>query len=143
MSEYTAIVKQDGDWWIGWIEEVPGVNCKEASRDALLETLRITLEEALEANRGPSSSRDPRRACAQHLSRPRHRSTRTHLSDGPLDGGTGASCASTELVDTQALMCREPASRGNRCGEEHAATDFRICLDPEREVRFPRVIARH
>ena len=47
MSEYTAIVKQDGDWWIGWIEEVPGVNCQEASRDALLETLRITLEEAL------------------------------------------------------------------------------------------------
>jgi len=34
MSEYTAIVKQDGDWWIGWIEEVPGVNCQESSRDA-------------------------------------------------------------------------------------------------------------
>lgn len=51
MSDYTAIVKQDGDWWIGWIEEVPGVNCQEASREALLETLRITLEEALEANR--------------------------------------------------------------------------------------------
>lgn len=51
MGEYTAIVKQDGDWWIGWIEEVPGVNCQEPSREALLETLRITLEEALEANR--------------------------------------------------------------------------------------------
>lgn len=51
MSEYTAIVKQDGDWWIGWIEEVPGVNCQEPSREALLETLHITLEEALEANR--------------------------------------------------------------------------------------------
>jgi len=42
MGEYTAIVKQDGEWWIGWIEEVPGVNCQEPSRDALLETLRIT-----------------------------------------------------------------------------------------------------
>lgn len=51
MSEYTAILKQDGDWWIGWIQEVPGVNCQEASRHALLETLRLTLEEALEANR--------------------------------------------------------------------------------------------
>ena len=30
MSEYTAIVKQDGDWWIGWIEEVPTVNCQES-----------------------------------------------------------------------------------------------------------------
>lgn len=56
MSEYTAIVKQDGDWWIGWIEEVPGVNCQEASRDGLLDTLRITLEEALEANRADARS---------------------------------------------------------------------------------------
>jgi hypothetical protein len=27
--EYTAIVKQDGEWRIGWIEEVPGVNCQK------------------------------------------------------------------------------------------------------------------
>ena len=51
-STYTALVKQDGDWWIGWIEEVPGVNCQEKTRDELLETLRITLIEALEFNRG-------------------------------------------------------------------------------------------
>ena len=51
MNEYTAVIKQDGDWWIGWIEEVPGVNCKEASRDELLETLKITLSEALDFNR--------------------------------------------------------------------------------------------
>ena len=50
-TEYTAIVKQDGDWWIGWIEEVPLVNCQEASRYELLETLRMTLQEALELNR--------------------------------------------------------------------------------------------
>ena len=51
MNEYTAVIKQDGDWWIGWIEEVPGANCQEASRDKLLETLKITLREALEFNR--------------------------------------------------------------------------------------------
>jgi len=51
-STYTALVKQDGDWWLGWIEEVPGVNCQEKTRDELLETLRITLREALEFNRG-------------------------------------------------------------------------------------------
>lgn len=56
MSEYTAIVKQDGEWWIGWIEEVPGVNCQELSRAELLETLRITLNEALEANRADARS---------------------------------------------------------------------------------------
>lgn len=48
---YTAVVKQDGNWWIGWIEEISGVNCQEATRDELLETLKITLREALEFNR--------------------------------------------------------------------------------------------
>lgn len=48
---YTAIIKQDGDWWIGWIEEIPGVNCQEATREELAESLRVTLAEALELNR--------------------------------------------------------------------------------------------
>ena len=48
---FTAIIKQDGDWWIGWIEEISGVNCQETTRDKLLETLKITLREALEFNR--------------------------------------------------------------------------------------------
>ena len=51
-NQYTAIVKQDGDWWIGWIEEVPGVNCQESTKEALLKSLKITLREALELNRG-------------------------------------------------------------------------------------------
>jgi len=50
-NNYTAVVKQDGDWWIGWIEEIPGVNCQEATREELLESLKITLREALEFNR--------------------------------------------------------------------------------------------
>lgn len=50
-NTYTAIIQQDGDWWIGWIEEIPGVNCQEPSRDELLNSLRITLKEALEFNR--------------------------------------------------------------------------------------------
>lgn len=50
-STYTAITKKDGDWWIGWIEEVPGVNCQERTREALLESLKVTLKEALEFNR--------------------------------------------------------------------------------------------
>lgn len=50
-NEYTAIIKRDGDWWLGWIEEVPGVNCQEKSRLELLTTLRICLLEALELNK--------------------------------------------------------------------------------------------
>lgn len=48
---YTAVIKQSGRWWIGWIEEVPGVNCQEATREALVESLRVTLREALDFNR--------------------------------------------------------------------------------------------
>jgi hypothetical protein len=50
-ENYTAIVKQSGDWWIGWIEELPGVNCQERNREELLDSLRITLREALDLNR--------------------------------------------------------------------------------------------
>ena len=50
-NRYTAITKKKGDWWIGWIEEVPGVNCQERTRAELLKTLKITLREALENNR--------------------------------------------------------------------------------------------
>ena len=37
-TEYTAVVKQDGDWWIGWVEEVPrrelpGENLRRAYRE--------------------------------------------------------------------------------------------------------------
>jgi hypothetical protein len=47
-TQYTAIVKQQGDWWIGWIEEVPGVNCQEHTREELVETLCMTLQEAID-----------------------------------------------------------------------------------------------
>ena len=50
-TEYTVVVKQETDWWIGWVEEVPGVNCQEKSYDELMETLKVTLQEALEFNR--------------------------------------------------------------------------------------------
>jgi predicted RNase H-like HicB family nuclease len=50
-QQYTAVIKQDAGWWIGWIEEIPGVNCQEATREELLESLRVTLKEALELNR--------------------------------------------------------------------------------------------
>ena len=50
-NTYTAITKKDGDWWIGWIEEVPGVNCQERTREKLLESLKVTLKEALDFNR--------------------------------------------------------------------------------------------
>ena len=49
--EYTAIVKRSGEWWIGWIEEIPGVNCQERTHEELRQSLAETLAEALELNR--------------------------------------------------------------------------------------------
>ena len=51
MNTYTAVTKQDGEWWIGWIEEIPGVNCQERTHEDLLASLKTTLSEALEFNR--------------------------------------------------------------------------------------------
>ena len=48
---YTAVVKHSGSWWVGWIEEVPGVNCQESTKPELMESLRMTLREALDFNR--------------------------------------------------------------------------------------------
>ncbi|MFM8983936.1 MAG: type II toxin-antitoxin system HicB family antitoxin [Spartobacteria bacterium] len=48
---FTAVIKQDSGWWLGWIEEVPGVNAQELTKEALLSSLREILSEALEFNR--------------------------------------------------------------------------------------------
>lgn len=50
-SNYTAVVRQDGPWWIGWVEEVSGVNSQGQTREELLENLKDALDEALEMNR--------------------------------------------------------------------------------------------
>lgn len=50
-NHYTAIIKEEENWWIGWVEEIPGVNCQEATREELLDSLKVTLSEALELNR--------------------------------------------------------------------------------------------
>ena len=50
-NKYTAITKKAGDWWIGWVEEVPGVNCQERTLEELMESLRSALREAIQFNR--------------------------------------------------------------------------------------------
>ena len=40
MATYKAVIQRDGEWWVGWIEEIPGVNSQGATREELLENLR-------------------------------------------------------------------------------------------------------
>ena len=49
--EYTAVIKNVDGWWIGWIEEISGINCQEKTREELIETLKITLQEAIQFNK--------------------------------------------------------------------------------------------
>ena len=48
LETYTALLKREDDWWIGWIEEIPGVNAQERTREELIASLEVALEEALE-----------------------------------------------------------------------------------------------
>ena len=47
ITGYTAVVQRRDRWWIGWIEEVPGVNSQGKDREELLDNLRSALDEAL------------------------------------------------------------------------------------------------
>jgi len=48
---FNAVIKQDGGWWIGWVQEIPGVNSQGRTRAELMKNLRSALKEALEFNR--------------------------------------------------------------------------------------------
>jgi predicted RNase H-like HicB family nuclease len=48
---YSAVIRKDEGWWIGWVEEIPGVNSQGKTRAELLKNLRSALREALEMNR--------------------------------------------------------------------------------------------
>ncbi|MCC7087462.1 MAG: type II toxin-antitoxin system HicB family antitoxin [Pirellulales bacterium] len=56
MNHYTSIIQKDGDWWVGWVEEIPGVNCQERSRAKLLESIQEALSEMLQLNREAAAS---------------------------------------------------------------------------------------
>lgn len=51
MNNFTAVIKKTDQWWIGWIEEIPGVNSQGETREELVANLRSALGEALEMNR--------------------------------------------------------------------------------------------
>lgn len=50
-NEFTAVIKRDSGWWIGWVQEVPGVNSQGKTKTELMKNLRSALSEVLEFNR--------------------------------------------------------------------------------------------
>jgi hypothetical protein len=41
------MIKQSGDWWIGWLIDLPGVNAQERTKEKLLKSLKIGAEDLL------------------------------------------------------------------------------------------------
>ncbi|MEM6692459.1 MAG: type II toxin-antitoxin system HicB family antitoxin [Planctomycetota bacterium] len=50
-SSYNVVIRQEGEWWIGCIEEVAGVNSRGATRDQPIANLRGALAQGIEMNR--------------------------------------------------------------------------------------------
>lgn len=48
MEKFTAVFEQDGDWWIGYVEELPGANTQghtiEEARENLIEAVQLIIE---------------------------------------------------------------------------------------------------
>ena len=51
MNDYTAIITKDEDWWLGWIEEIPGANAQERTREELLISLKEAAKDIIELRR--------------------------------------------------------------------------------------------
>ena len=45
--EFRAVIKKSGDWWIGWLVDLPGVNAQEKTREELIKSLKIGAEDML------------------------------------------------------------------------------------------------
>jgi predicted RNase H-like HicB family nuclease len=50
-TTFTAVFEQDGQWWIGSVEELPGANTQGATLAEARENLREAVQLVLEANR--------------------------------------------------------------------------------------------
>ncbi|BAQ62173.1 PMID: 11932238 [Geminocystis sp. NIES-3708] len=54
--EYTAIITKDEDWWLGWVEEIPGANAQEKTKEELIISLQEAVKDIIELRRQYSRS---------------------------------------------------------------------------------------
>jgi predicted RNase H-like HicB family nuclease len=52
--QYTAIITKDNDWWLGWIEEIPGANAQERTKEELLISLKEAAKDIIELRQQPA-----------------------------------------------------------------------------------------
>lgn len=50
-NKYTAVFEQDGKWWIGYVEELPGANTQGETLAEARKNLKEAIQLVLESNR--------------------------------------------------------------------------------------------
>jgi predicted RNase H-like HicB family nuclease len=53
---FTAVFDRDGDWWIGYVEELPGANTQGRTVDEATENLKEAIQLILDARREEDES---------------------------------------------------------------------------------------
>ena len=51
MEKFSAVFEQVNDWWIGYVEELPGANTQGRSLNEARENLKETVQLIIETNR--------------------------------------------------------------------------------------------
>jgi predicted RNase H-like HicB family nuclease len=59
-KKFTAVYKKSGKWYLGWVEEIPGVNTQGKTLKDTRENLKEALSLVLETNRLLSQKNMPR-----------------------------------------------------------------------------------
>ena len=66
-NRYTGVFEQVDDWWIGYVEELPGCNVQERSMKEARESLKEAVQLIVQANRELARREsDDRRRPAPH-----------------------------------------------------------------------------
>jgi len=50
-NKFTAVFEQVGEWWIGYVEELPGANTQGKTLEEARENLKEAVQLIIEANR--------------------------------------------------------------------------------------------
>jgi predicted RNase H-like HicB family nuclease len=51
MEKFTAVYEKVDDWWIGYVEELPGANSQGRTKDEVKENLKEAVQLIIETNR--------------------------------------------------------------------------------------------
>ena len=51
MEKFTAVFEQEDEWWMAYVEELPGANTQGATLDEARDNLKEAIQLIVEANR--------------------------------------------------------------------------------------------